>query len=113
MPITFHTSDGLPPTVAAVLAQHPDRTVVVLNHTLVELMSPLEQMELLTTLFAKMDRPPAGRRLDELDELAAPRRERSRRAHDNYRQGWLDPPQQSEVGQLDYGRDSEPDLDGE
>ena len=85
MSITFHTSNGLPPTVAAVLAQHPDRTVVVLNHTLVELMSPLEQMELLTALFAKADRPPAGRRLNELDELAAPRRERSRRTDENNR----------------------------
>ena len=86
MPITFHAGDGLPATVAAVLAQHSDRTVVVLNYTLVELMSPRERMDMLNALFAKMDRPPTGRRLDELDELAAPRRERTRRADENYRQ---------------------------
>ena len=96
MPITFHASDGLPPTVVAVLAQHPDRTVVVLNHTLVELMSPLEQMELLTALFAKMDRPPAGRRLNELDELAAPRRERSRRTDENNRYTQLSTSEQTD-----------------
>ncbi|MBM7807755.1 hypothetical protein JOD57_003592 [Geodermatophilus bullaregiensis] len=79
MPISFHAGDELPPTVIAVPAQHPDRTVVLLNHTLVELMSPHERMELLNALFARMDEPPTGGRFDELDELAAPRRERSRR----------------------------------
>jgi len=81
MPITFHASDGLPDTVVAMLARHSDRTVVVLNPTLFELMSPHERMDMLNALFAKMDGPPTGRRLDELDELAAPRLERSRREH--------------------------------
>jgi hypothetical protein len=101
MLITFEASDELPPTVVAVLAQHPDRTVVLLNYTLVELMSPQERMELLNALFARMDEPPTGGRsrgLDELDELAAPRRERSRRAHDNHRHGHPGPPRHHESG---------------
>jgi len=110
MPISFQASDELPATVVAVLAQHPDRTVVLLNYTLLELMSPHERMELLNALFARMDEPPTGGRLD---ELAAPRRERSRRAHDNHRQSQLGPPQQTEVGRLDYGRNSDPDVGGE
>ncbi len=39
MPISFQASDKLTPTVVAVLAQHPDRTVAVLNYTL-EVFSP-------------------------------------------------------------------------
>jgi hypothetical protein len=113
MPTSFHASDELPPTVVAVLAQHPDRTVVLLNYTLLELMSPPERMELLTALFARMEEPPTGGRLDALDELAAPRRERSRRAHDNHRRSQLGPPQRTELGQPDYGGDSEPDVGGE
>jgi hypothetical protein len=113
MPISFHASDELPCTVVAVLAQHPDRTIVLLNYTLLELMSPPERMELLTALFARMEEPPTGGRLDALDELAAPRRARSRRAHDNHRRSQLGPPQQTELGQPDYGRDSEPDVKGE
>jgi len=83
MPIMFHPSDGLPHTVVAVLAQHRDRTIVLLNYMLVELMSPLERMDMLNALFAKMDGPPTG---CQLDELAAPRRERNRRADENDRQ---------------------------
>src|SRR3954462_10900878 len=74
MPIMFHASDGLPHTVVAVLAQHRDRTIVLLNYMLVELMSPLERMDMLNALFAKMDGPPTG---CQLDELAAPRRAHS------------------------------------
>lgn len=113
MPISFHASDELPPTVVVVLAQHPDRTVVLLNYTLVELMSPNERMELLNALFAEMDEPPTGGRLEALDELAAPRRERSRRTQDDHRQDRLGPPQQTEVGHLDFGRDSEPEAGSE
>src|SRR3954463_6754522 len=82
MPITFHASDGLPDTVAVVLVQHSDRTMVLLNYALVELMCPSERLELINALLAKADDgPPTGRQLDELDELAAPRRERSRREY--------------------------------
>jgi hypothetical protein len=79
MSITFHASDGLPDTVAVVLVQHADRMLVLLNYALVELMCPSERLELINGLLAKADGgPPTGRRLD---ELAAPRRERSRREH--------------------------------
>src|SRR4051812_491850 len=98
MPITFHASDLLPPTVVAVLAQHPDRIVVLLNYTLVELMSPPERMEMLNALFARMDGPPTGCRLDELDELAAPRRERNRRTDKNYRRSELDTSEETDSG---------------
>src|SRR3954465_7649641 len=98
MPIMFHASDGLPHTVVAVLAQHRDRTVVVLNYMLVELMSPHERMDMLNALFAKMDGPPAGRQLDELDELAAPRRERSRRTDKNCRYTELSTSEQTDSG---------------
>jgi len=40
-------------------------------------------MDMLNALFAKMDGPPTG---CQLDELAAPRRERNRRADENDRQ---------------------------
>ncbi len=113
MPISFQASDELTPTVVAVLAQHPDRTVAVLNSTLLELMSAHERMELLNALFARMDEPRTGGQLDAFDELAAPRRERSRRAHDNHRRSQLGPPQRTEIGRLDYGRDSEPDVERE
>jgi hypothetical protein len=43
-------------TVVAVLAQHQDRALVVLNYTLVELMSPLGCMDMLNAPFAKVDR---------------------------------------------------------
>lgn len=78
MPITFHASDGLPDTVAVVLVQHSDRTMVVLNYALVELMCPSERLELINALLAKTadGHHPTDRRLD---ELAAPRRERRRR----------------------------------
>jgi hypothetical protein len=77
MSFTFHASDGLPDAVAMVLAHHSDRTVVVINYALVELMSPVERLEMLNALLARMDHgPPTDRRLD---ELAAPRRARSRR----------------------------------
>jgi hypothetical protein len=79
MPITFHASDGLPDTVAVVLVQHSDRTIVLLNYALVELMAPVERLELINALLARTDDGrPTGR---QLDELAAPRRERSRREH--------------------------------
>ena len=82
MPITFHASDGLPDTVAVVLVQHSDRTMVLLNYALVELMSPSERLEMVNALLARSnDGPRTGSRLDELDELAAPRLERSRREH--------------------------------
>jgi|tagenome__1003787_1003787.scaffolds.fasta_scaffold20224132_2 hypothetical protein len=82
MSITFHVSDGLPDTVAVVLVQHSDRTMVLLNYALVELMCPSERLGLINALLAKADDgPPTGRQLDEFDELAAPRRERSRREH--------------------------------
>jgi hypothetical protein len=77
MSFTFHASDGLPDAVAMVLAQHPDRTIVIINYALVELMSPAERLEMVNALLAKTDDgPPTDRRLD---ELAAPRRARSRR----------------------------------
>jgi hypothetical protein len=113
MPISFHAVHELPHTVVAVLAQHPDRTVVLLNNTLFELMSPLEQMKLLTALFARMDEAPTGGRPDTLDELAAPRRQRSRRTQENYRQIEFGAPQGSQLGRLDYGRNSESDVGGE
>jgi hypothetical protein len=82
MRISFHASDGLPDTVAVVLVQYSDRTMVLLNYALVELMCPSERLELINALLAKTDHgPQTGRRLDELDELAAPRRERSRREY--------------------------------
>jgi hypothetical protein len=82
MSITVHASDGLPDTVAVVLVQHSDRTMVLLNYALIELMHPYERLELINALLARADDGPrTGRGLDELDELAAPRRERSRREH--------------------------------
>jgi hypothetical protein len=80
MSFIFHTSDGLPDAVAMVLARQSDRTIVVINYALVELMSPVERLEMLNALLGRMDDgPPADRRLD---ELAAPRRARSRRERD-------------------------------
>jgi hypothetical protein len=94
MRITFHASDGLPDTVALVVAQQSDRTIVVLNYALVELMSPSERLELLNALLAKTEgRPPAGRGLD---ELAAPRRERSRRIDENNRYNELSTSEQTD-----------------
>jgi hypothetical protein len=98
--------------VVAVLAQHSDRTVVVLNYTLVELMSPLERMDMLNALFARADGPPTGRRLAELDELAAPRRQRSRRTREDDPHNELNTPQRTELRRLDYDGDSEPDVSG-
>jgi hypothetical protein len=113
MPISFHADDELPHTVVAVLAQHSDRTVVVLNYTLVELMSPLERMEMLNALFAKVDRPPTGRRLDELDELAAPRRQRSRRTEEGDRHTEPSTAQPTELRRLGVDRNRHPDAGGE
>ena len=79
MPITFHASDGLPDTVAVVLVQHSDRMLVLLNYALVELMRPSERLDLINALLAKTEGGPTTGR--QLDELAAPRRERSRREH--------------------------------
>jgi hypothetical protein len=94
MSFIFHTSDGLPDAVAMVLAQHPDRTIVIINYALVELMSPSERLELLNALLAKTEgRPPAGRGLD---ELAAPRRERSRRIDENNRYNELSTSEQTD-----------------
>ena len=50
-PISFRAGDGLLHTVVAVLAQHQDRALVVVNYTLVGLMSPLERMDMLNALF--------------------------------------------------------------
>jgi hypothetical protein len=110
MPISFHASNGLPHTVVAVLAQHHDRTVVLLNHTLVELMSPLQWMDSLNGLFAQVGEPPT---LGRLDELAAPRRERSRRTHENYRQTELSTSQGTELGHLEHAGNSDPEAGGE
>src|SRR5215203_4760483 len=64
MPISFHAGEGLPHTVVAVLAQNSDRILVVLNYSpLFELMSPLERMDMLNALFARVDlRRAAGSR---------------------------------------------------
>ena len=110
MPITFHDIDALPDTVAVVLAQHPHGIVVLLNYTLIELMSPVERLDLLNALFATMDAPPAGGRLHEFDELAAPRR---RRTQDNYRQTQFGAPQGTQLERLNYGPNSESDVGGE
>jgi hypothetical protein len=110
MPISFHAGEDLPHTVAAVLAQHSDRTVVVLNYALVELMSPLELMDMLNALFAKMGRPPTGR---QLDELAAPRRQRSRRAQEDHWRTELSTPKRTELRGLHYDGERERDVSGE
>lgn len=82
MPTTFHICDELPATVAAVLARHGDRTIVLVNYALVELMSPAERMHTLNRLFAGLEGPSTPRRVD---ELAAPRLERSKRANQRRR----------------------------
>ncbi len=55
-PISFHAGDGPPHPVVAVLAQHQDRALVVVNCTLVARMSPLERMDLLSMLCSQSRR---------------------------------------------------------
>lgn len=73
LPIEFYSTDELPDTVVAALAQQADRTVVLINYSNVDLMSPTERTEMLSRLFAALDRPTTPRHLDEL----ASRRNRS------------------------------------